>query len=281
MRKLRRPHNPKNNRDAEELRGKGFCMVIDFHVHVREGHGEVKDLLNAMDAFGIDMAVVHPIASENNVLGYGDNAFVGKLVKQYPTRLMGFASVLPYKRDAADTLERAIGEYGLKGLKLHPAMQNYPMTDPCMYGISEKCIELDIPILIHTGTINAREARIEYCDSLPIDDLAIRYPEAKYVIAHGNPLGIDPAMICKHDNVYLDTTGTFARYVEMLPSAAPMCYKRMRKNDRIVFGTDANPLNATVRITDNIEPLRGLDNISAEDKELLFCGNAKRLLKMD
>lgn len=255
-------------------------MIIDFHVHVREGMGDVKNLLESMDNFGIDLAVIHPIASENNVLGYGDNSFVAKLVKKYPDRFLAFASVLPFKRTAAEELERAIVDYGLKGLKLHPPMQNFSLTDPSMFGITEKCIELDIPILIHTGIINAREARLAYCDSLPIDDLAIRYPEAKFVIAHGDPLGIDPAMICKHENVYLDTTSTFSRYVKMLPSVAPMCYQRMRKNDRIVFGTDANPLNAQQRISDNLEPLQALDNISEEDKEFLFSGNAKHLLKL-
>ena len=53
----------------------------------------------------------------------------------------------------------------------------------------------------------------------------------------------------------------------------------MRKNDRIVFGTDANPLNAVSRIEDNIIPLRSMP-VSDEDKRLLFCDNAKRLLKM-
>lgn len=256
-------------------------MVIDFHVHVREAAGNVKDLLVAMDHYGIDMSVIHPIASENNVLGYGDNAFAASIVKAYPKRFVAFASVLPYKRDAAEQLERAVLDYGLKGLKLHPTMQNYPMTDPCMYGITEKCIELDIPILIHTGTINAREARIAYCDSLPIDDLAIRYPEAKFVIAHANPLGKDPAMVCKHENVYFDTTGTFGRYVNMLPSIAPMCFKRMRKNTRIVYGSDANPLNASLRIEDNLTPIRALENIiSDEDMQRMLYDNAKQLLKL-
>lgn len=255
-------------------------MIIDFHVHVREGKGNVKDLLLAMDRFGVDMAVVHPIASENNVLGYGDNSFVRDLVKQHPDRLMAFASVLPYQRNAIAELDHAIKDFGLKGLKLHPAMQNYPLTHPCMFGIVEKCIELDIPILIHTGIINAREARIAYCDSLPIDDLAIRYPEATFIIAHGDPFGKDPAMVCKHENVYMDTTNTFSRYVNMLPTVAPMCYKRMRKNDRILFGTDANPLNAEIRISDNITPLLSMP-VSDEDKQKLFCDNAKRLLKMD
>ena len=255
-------------------------MVIDFHVHIRPGKGNVKDLLDTMDQYGVDMAVMHPIASENDCLGYGSNDDAAKLVKAYPDRLMAFASVLPYKRNAAEELQRAVETYGMKGLKLHPTMQNYPMDHPCMYGIIEKCIDLDIPILIHTGTINLREARIAYCDSLPIDDFAIRYPEAKFVIAHGDPLGKDPAMVCKHENVYLDTTGTFARYVKMLPTVAPMAYKRMRKNTRIVYGSDASPLNAAIRMEDNLPPLRDLDLISEEDKRLLFCDNAKQLLKM-
>ncbi|MBC8587445.1 amidohydrolase family protein [Paratissierella segnis] len=254
-------------------------MIIDFHVHIREGRGEVKEFLKGMDANNIDMAVVHPIVPGSDDLGYSDNKFVGKLVKQYPDRLMGFACVVPYEEGAADELERAIVDYNLKGLKLHPPIQNFSLEDPCMSPLIEKCIELDVPILIHTGPINSRTSRMALASSLPIDDLAIRYPEAKFVIAHGDPFGIDPTLVAKHENVYMDTTIVFSEYVEAFPQIAKLTYKRMRKNDRIIFGTDTNPLR-TYRFAENLNPLLSMD-IPKEDKDLLFAGNAKRLLKIE
>lgn len=254
-------------------------MIIDFHVHIRENRGNVKEFLKAMDKYNIDMAVVHPIVPGDDEMGYSDNAFVGRLVKEYPDRLMGFACVVPQEENAVYQLEKAVGDYHLKGLKLHPALQGYSTADPAMYKMAEACVKLDIPMLVHTGIINYGPARIANCDSLPLDDLAIRYPECKLIIAHGNPLGIDPSMVAKHTNVYIDTTNTFSRYVRMLPSVGPMAYERMRKSDRILYGTDANPLNADKRIPFNLEPLLTMD-ISEEDREKLLYKNAMELLKM-
>ena len=70
-------------------------MIIDSHTQVREGRGEIKDCLNAMDENHIDMAIVHPIVPGSDSLGYSDNAFVHKLVKAHPDRLMGYACVVP------------------------------------------------------------------------------------------------------------------------------------------------------------------------------------------
>lgn len=253
-------------------------MIIDSHTHIREGRGNVKDFLKAMDENNIDMAVVHPIVPGSDSLGYSDNEFVGKLVKQYPDRLMGYACVVPTEANAADELRHAVEKYGLKGLKLHPPIQNFSLLDPRIDKCIVACIEMDIPILIHTGPIYSRNARLALSSSEPIDDLAIRYPEAKFIIAHGNPWGIDPCMVAKHENVYMDTTSTFSEFISILPKLGPMTYEWMRTDERILFGTDANPLH-TERFKSDITPLLSMD-ISDESKEKLFCTNIKRLLKM-
>lgn len=126
------------------------------------------------------------------ILGFHDNEYTAKLVKQYPNRIIGYASVHPVMNNALDELRRGIEDYGLKGLKLHPPIQNFSMLDPLVGPIIEACIDYDIPILVHTGPVYAREARMVYSNSMDIDELAIRYPQAKLIIAHGHPFGIDP-----------------------------------------------------------------------------------------
>ena len=253
-------------------------MIIDSHTHIREGKGQVKDFLKAMDANNIDMAIVHPIVPGSEDLGYSDNAFVGKLVKEYPDRLMGYACVVPTEEGACDELRRAVAEWGLRGLKLHPPLQNFSLLDPRVGPVIETCAELDLPILIHTGPIYSRTARLEYSDSTPIDSLAIRYPNAKFIIAHGNPFTLDPIMVAKHPNVYMDTTIVFSQWLNLFPQLGPAIYEFMRSDDRIMFGTDANPLR-THRFAENLEPLLKMD-VSAERKEKLLCGNIKKLLKL-
>jgi predicted TIM-barrel fold metal-dependent hydrolase len=252
-------------------------MIIDFHTHIRENRGEVKDFLKAMDANGIDKAVVHPIIPDHG-LGRSDNEFVGSLVKKYHDRLIGFACVVPYEDGAVDELYRAVETYGFKGLKLHPPIQGFNIADSCMDRITEACIDLDIPILFHTGPIYSRTARMANSSSLAIDDLAIKYPDAKLVIGHGDPFGIDPVLVAKHPNVYMDTTIVFSYYVSLFPQIGPAVFERMRTPDRILFGTDANPLQGP-RFAYNLDPLKAMD-VPADIKAKLLGGNAARLLKL-
>lgn len=254
-------------------------QIIDSHVHIRKNKGDVKDFLKAMDKHNIDMSIVMPIVPGDEDLGFSDNEFVGGLVKQYPDRLMGYACVVPTEPEASKELRWAVEKYGFKGLKLHPPLQNFSMEDPRVGPVIETCISLDIPILIHTGPIYSQFARLQYADSTCIDELAIRYPEAKFIIAHGNPLSYDPVMVAKHPNVYLDTTIIFSQYVKLFPQLGPQMYEWMRCDDKILFGTDTNPLRL-FRFAENLEPLLAMD-VSQERKEKLFAGNIKKLLKMD
>ena len=153
------------------------------------------------------------------------------------------------------------------------------MEDPRIGPVIETCIDMDLPILIHTGPIYSHSARMAYSSSAPIDDLAIRYPEAKFIIAHGNPFGDDPVLVAKHKNVYMDTVIVFSQWVKLFPQLGPATFDWMRTDDRILFGTDANPLR-THRFAENLQPLYDM-GVSKERLEKLLCGNIKKLLKLD
>lgn len=252
-------------------------MVIDSHTHIRAGNEDIGAFIKGMDEAGVDMSVVCPIAPVE--LGFHDNEYVAKLVKQHPDRIIGYASVHPADQSALDELRRGLEDYGLKGLKLHPPIQNFSMLDPCVGPIIEACIDYDIPILVHTGPVYSRESRMIFSNSVDIDELAIRYPEAKLIIAHGHPFGIDPVMVAKHENVYIDTTSTTSEYLTLFPQLDHMLYDWMRRDDRILFGSDSNQ-NHPERFASDLKPLRAM-NIPEESKEKLFSGNIKRLLHMD
>ena len=249
-------------------------MIIDYHAQVWEGRGDVKDLIENMDQNDVAISVLHAI----DVPGYASPEFVASLVRQYPDRLFGFANVDPREKGAADRLKRQLDTYGFKGLKLHPPLQGFSMADPLLYPLIEVCIAYDVPVLFHTGCINAREYRSAYGDPAPIDDLALRYPEVKIVLAHCEPTTPVPNLVFKHENVYMDTAITLKEWLDVNPKFATMLYERMGKPDRILFGTDHNPVRLH-RLRGQIEAIRH-SPISPEHQELLFYENAKRLLKL-
>src|SRR5690606_20633008 len=104
-------------------------------------------------------------------------------------------------RDAVRDLEAQVNELGMKGLKLHPLLQQFSPVEAYMSPLVEKCIELDVPILFHTGGGYMRDGRLVDADAVRIDELASRHPQAKMIIAHGNPLGPDPYIAARHENV--------------------------------------------------------------------------------
>ncbi len=251
-------------------------MIIDFHAHAPE-RGDFKDFLKGMDENGINLAVLCPLGTSVQEIS-NSNDHIWSLVKQYPDRLIGFASVMPREDDAAQTLDHYVRDYGFRGLKLHPPIQNFSPLDPLIAPVIEKAIELDIPILFHTGPIYAQRAVTAYGSPLLIDELAIRYPAAKIVMAHGDPLGADPAIASKHPNVYCDTTLRLADLTRVLPNIGELYLDLLRGDEKLMFGTDSNPTR-TWRFKYNLDAIKAMP-IPQESKEKILWKTAAKLLKL-
>ena len=260
-------------------------MIIDFHTHYSEEQGPIEDLVSAMDAEGVDMAVVSAVVGPGGDNGRAANDAVGEAVRAHPSRLVAFACIVPGTSDAVDRLEHYIAARGFRGLKLHPSIQQFYPSDPRVYPLIEKAIELDVPVLLHTGVVPIPGTRSRYDDPLEVDDLALVYPEAKLVLAHGDPFGPAPAIAGKHPNVYMDTTTTFARFCRLIPGLGEDTLKLMglvsgeSGSSKVLFGSDANPAK-TFRIQENLAPLQALQ-LPDHEKNQILGGNAARLLKLE
>jgi len=70
-----------------------------------------------------------------------------------------------------------------------------------------------LPILFHQGTSPVRTAPIRYAHPLLIDEIAIRYPDLKIIMAHlGHPWQVETCVVIrKHPHVYADLSGNFYR----------------------------------------------------------------------
>lgn len=141
------------------------------------------------------------------------NDYLAAYCRTAPGRWYGFASVNPVEPGARAELERAHRQLGLPGLKLGPTYQNFHPLDPRAFPVYEYAERHGIPVLIHQATTFPREAPLRLALPLLLDEVAIRFPELRMVLAHlGHPWEADCAVtIRKHPHLYTDISGLCGR----------------------------------------------------------------------
>jgi len=110
------------------------------------------------------------------------NRLYAEAVQRHPARLMWAAGVDPRRKNAIQIVEEGVKEYGAKALKLHPAAGFYT-NDRSFYPLYEKCVELGIPIDVHTGP-HVAPLRSKYCQPIDLDDVATDFPELTVIVTH-------------------------------------------------------------------------------------------------
>src|SRR6476620_6419171 len=99
-------------------------MIVDSHAHVDEVPAlgwidPASDLIRLMEQAGIDQAVVMTY-TELPAVNPGALDYLADQIRQYPGRLIGYVRVHPWYPEAVALVDRALGEYGMRGVKLHP-----------------------------------------------------------------------------------------------------------------------------------------------------------------
>jgi hypothetical protein len=258
-------------------------VVFDMHLHVTPGQ-PVDPLLRAMDENGVEMGAICTVATPGDD-AEAINANVASRVAAHPDRFVGLACVLPYAADAPEQLRRWIREEGLRGLKLHPSMQGFFPSEARVRPLIQAAAELRVPVLVHTGTVPIPGTRSRFDDPLELDDLALEVPEARLILAHGDPLGDAPGIAAKHEHVHMDTTTTFARLCRLIPGIGEDTLRWMAMvsgvegSGKVLYGSDAHAAKPE-RIAYNLDPLRALD-VDPAAKDRILGGNARRLLGLD
>jgi predicted TIM-barrel fold metal-dependent hydrolase len=123
------------------------------------------------------------------------------------------------------SMEERIRDGLIRGIKLYPGYDHYPINDPSLETVFRIAEKYSVPVMIHTGDTYAKTAKVRMAHPLLVDDVAVDYPGVKLVMCHlGNPWFQDAAeVLYKNDNVYADISGLtlgdfgyeFERYVAM------------------------------------------------------------------
>jgi hypothetical protein len=160
----------------------------------------------------VDHAIVFGLRAKHTGLVV-PNDFVADYVKQFPQKLIGFASVDPNEADYLEELKLATTDLGLRGLKLGPIYQNYHPMDERMFPVYAYCEQRALPILIHQGTTFPRKGPLKYAPPILLEDVAFQYPDLTVIIAHmGHPwIAETIALVRKQPNFYTDISALFYR----------------------------------------------------------------------
>lgn len=114
--------------------------------------------LKDMDEAGIDMQVLSFVAPGAEVfdavtgtaLAKKVNNELSRIIMKHPQRFAGFAALAPQDpKGAADELERAVKELGLKGAKINSNIRGEYLDDEKYWIIFERAEKLGVPIYIH------------------------------------------------------------------------------------------------------------------------------------
>lgn len=140
------------------------------------------------------------------------NDATAEFVAGAPGKRIGFMSVNPEWSSVLDEAERC-RDLGLVGVKLGPNYQNFDPLSEQACAFYAYCERERLPILFHQGTSPIQEAPIRYTHPLVMDDIALRFPELRIVMAHmGHPFVRETvAVIRKHPHVYADISSVYLR----------------------------------------------------------------------
>lgn len=287
-------------------------MIVDVHTHTPSHVGEVpaeevltyggwhggepakitnswrdyEDALSGADVsivFNIDVAdPLKDVGTPGDPARVNDDtaAFVSS-----DTRRIGFMSVHPLRPDAREEVERCL-ELGLVGIKLGA---NYQRFDPlceeafALYAMAE---ERGLPILFHQGASPIQMAPLRYAYPLVTDEIAMRHPDLKIVMAHlGHPWTRETVVtVRKHPNVYADVSAVYFRpwtLYEGLTMAAEWGVL-----PKLLFGSDfpvSNPTQAaaSLRTVNDVVVGTALPRVPEEAIEEIIHADALGALGLD
>lgn len=249
-------------------------------------------LVAAMDVAGVDVSCVFPVdygllTGEPGVPIDVQNRLIAEAVKRFPSRLVGFFAVDPRRPGSLDMFRRAVEEWGLRGLKLHPSVGYFPY-DEVVYPLYEACLEYKVPVLIHTGSQPA-PAKSRFCRPAGVDDVAADFPGLPIIMAHVGHNWYEEALLVAgvKPNCYVDLSGWQREYLEH-PAAFYRVLRRVIDAIgpwRVFFGTDGPYLNVLCPLAQWVRAVREPDlsgcpevSFSPEEIEIVMGKAFARLI---
>lgn len=263
-------------------------MVIDFHTHIfpekiaartielLEAKGGLKaatdgtlaGLLASMEASGVDLSVVLPVATKPSQFE-SIQTFAKSVNDRYAGKLISFGGIHPDTEDYKKEID-TICEMGLVGIKLHPDYQGVMIDDERYVRIIRYADEKGLIILAHAG-VDIGMPEPVHCPPEKMRKVLDLVKPKKMVLAHygGWRQWDEVYEYLAGENVWLDTAFT-QDYISK--EQFLRIYEKHDKS-KILFATDS-PWSD---MAEGIKWIRSL-GLPGQETEAILSGNARGLL---
>lgn len=177
---------------------------------------KANEFVGFLDEQGVDIGVLKTSDTTSTI---GKKFPAEKLVEYvdgFRDRFLLMAGADPHQgMDAVRYLEYQVKSLGYQGLNIGPFEHKLLPNDKRYYPLYSKCVELSVPVLIHTSINFSTELRMDTGRPLLLDEVAVDFPELKIVAVHGGwPWVQELIGVCwKNPNVYIEISGTRPKYI--------------------------------------------------------------------
>ena len=278
-------------------------MVIDVHSHYFRDpdHFSAEFVAQAKKGRNVDLSVRWPEYARSALQAAKTIVFGGKAklsglwvpdeevaayVSANKDRLIGFLSLDPTQPGWQEELEKGHRDLRLKGIKLMPMYAGFPPNSPELDHLWQYASKNGLPVLCHTGTTFVRQAPLKHTLPVLIDDVAIRFPEVRIIMAHlSHPYeGECVVTIRKHPHVYADCSALHYRPFQLYHSL--MLLQEYGVWNKLLFGSDYpfTTVDASVTGIRNLNRMldgTALPRLDEDAMEQMFERKSLELLGID
>ncbi len=206
--------------------------LVDVHVHIASsrlsrlrGNDELPEPFNLVQqsggaerlarqieqefqAAGVTHALCMPTAviSDDDPLGIMPTLKQASLIRGAKLHPVGVLHPERFDREHLERVEAVLKQGEVKALKAYLGYLHY---GPLFVGYRpyyRLAAKYNVPIIFHTGDTYSPVAKVKYAHPLAMDEIAVDFPDTKFVLAHfGNPWTMDAAQVVyKNKNVWTD-----------------------------------------------------------------------------
>ncbi len=252
----------------------------DFHLFYADRYVE------EMEEKGIDWVctwqpTMHPYEMRQDI------DFVLEFAKRHEKRVIPFfgADAMGGHEEAA-RLEFAIKELGFRATKIYPTYSWLNPDDPRIFPLYEKCAELDIPCILHTGFTFSHGAFLKHHRPEYLDAICYNFPELKLVAAHcGFQWAQDLfTLMFAHKNLHADLAWFMIYPLDWLGRIFAWA-KHWGLIDRIMYGSDyplTDPKTEGIDVIQKVKVYQEQQNLvpalDDADVAMIMGGNAQKML---
>ena len=266
---------------------------IDAHIHilpdcVHEANPDSEDVWvyadlhkyrTMMDGIGIEKAVIMPLndpwlmSMEFTIDAVHKNLY--EMKQRYPGKFYAFADIDTRNTPAesVNAIRKAIQEYGLDGIKIHPNNTGVDLDSEYNRPIFDFAQEHRIPVAIHSYPNSESDRSSAY----RIINILGQYPELTIIVSHMGAYQWEQLLSTR---AYVDISAILPDYVRTYGIERTNEILRMFGVGRLIFATDYpdNRFLQPEEICGSYFDILSQMDFTQKEAEQIACGNIVKIL---